>query len=101
MKKILIKKEFEKDYISRAAGERLRWLIEEAYEKKKPVYLDFTGLVIASTSFFDEGLAKLTLEGWDGKRFGKWIRIKGMNINDQKVVKKVCEFRGLKIEVPL
>lgn len=97
MKKIIIKREFEKDHISRVAGERLRHLIDEAYRGKKPISIDFSGVIIASTSFFDEGFAKLTLLGWNGERFKRWVRLEGMNARDQKVMLQVCKFRGLKI----
>lgn len=101
MSRIIIGQMFKNDYISRVAGEKLRTLISEAYQKKEAVTLDFSGVIIASTSFFDEGIAKLALEGWDGQRLKTWVLFEGMNPRDRKVMKKVCEFRRLKVEGPL
>ncbi len=101
MKTINIKKLFSDDYISRVAGEKLRHLIVGSFQNREPVCLDFSGVVVASTSFFDEGIAKLVLEGWDGDRFKKWVHFEGMNPRDQKVMAKVCAFRGLEIAGPL
>lgn len=101
MKRINIKRAFQEDYISRIAGEKLRRLIIESFQNQEPLALDFSGVVIASTSFFDEGIAKLALEGWDGQRLRKWVQMEGLNPRDQKVLKKVCEFRKLKFESDL
>ena len=93
--KIEMKKEFKKDYITREAGERLRLIILQAFEKGKTLELDFTGLTIASTSFFDESIAKLVNEGWDKKRLKQTVRIKGLNPRDQKLLEDLCRYRGL------
>ncbi|MBI2083171.1 MAG: STAS-like domain-containing protein [Deltaproteobacteria bacterium] len=98
MKKISIKQAFHDDYVSRVAGERLRHLIVESVQNKESVCLDFEGVVIASTSFFDEGIAKLALEGWDQELLKKWVRFERVNTRDRKVMERVCEFRGLKID---
>ncbi len=92
MKTITIKSDFKEDYITRPAGEKLRHMILSASE---PLVIDFKGVTIGSTSFFDEAFAKLVLEGWDIGRFKKEVKIKDMNPFDQKVFKQVCEYRGL------
>lgn len=94
MKKILIKKQFANDYITRDAGEKLRIIIEEAFAKGEKIELDFAGLTIASTSFFDEGIAKLALSGWDQEKFKKNVGIKNLNPRDENVLKKMCSYRG-------
>ncbi len=90
-----MKKEFGKDTITREAGERLRQLILEAEKKGKTIEIDFSGMTIASTSFFDESIAKLVTEGWDKKRFEKTVRLKGLNPRDQKLLEDLCQYRGL------
>lgn len=96
MKKIKIKKDFKDDYITRAAGERLRLLIETVAIQNEKMEIDFGGIVIASTSFFDEGFAKLALIGWDKKKMARHVVLKNLNPRDAQVMEKMCEFRGLK-----
>lgn len=96
MKKIRIKKDFKDDYITRAAGERVRFFIEETAAQNDKIEIDFTGTVIASTSFFDEGFAKLALIGWDKKKLTRHVILKNLNPRDAQVMEKMCEFRGLK-----
>lgn len=95
MKKIIIKNEFKDDYISRAAGEKLRLMIEDCVSQNKSIELDFTDVTIASTSFFDEGIAKLALNGWDSKRLHQFIKFKNLNPRDFKVMDKMCQYRDL------
>jgi len=98
MTKISLKKEFGADYITRAAGERLRTRILEAYKKKESVEIDFSGLTIGSTSFFDEGIAKLVDEGWDTKTIEKTLTFKGLHRLDREVLIQVCKYRGLDLK---
>ena len=95
MKKIIVKNEFKKDHISREAGERLRDMIKNAYRKKQKIEIDFDQVVIASTSFFDEGIAKLALVGWNKDRFDQFVKIRNLNPRDAEVMKKMCQYRGL------
>jgi hypothetical protein len=48
--------------VSRGDGARLRHAIEEAWDGTEPLILDFTGVTIASVSFFDEALGLLARE---------------------------------------
>lgn len=98
--KILIKEFFKEDYISRVAGEKLRLLIVQAINKKDLLVLDFSELVIASTSFFDEGVAKLTEEKISVQDFFKYVEFKNLNKNDEKVLKKVTDYRGFILTNP-
>jgi hypothetical protein len=45
--------------VSRRDGEALRGLLESHWNDKEPVTLDFSGVVIASVSFFDESFGVL------------------------------------------
>ncbi len=98
MKTIRIAEEFKEDHISRIAGERLREMILSIWSsinrRDEKVELDFGGLIIASTSFFDEGIAKLALNEWTLEDFQKRITITNLNKRDYGVLKQVCEYRG-------
>lgn len=94
MKKINIKTEFATDYITREAGERLRHMIEQALQNHEQLELDFFGITIASTSFFDEGIAKLALNKWSYEQFIEKISLKNLHPRDEQVLKKMCEYRG-------
>ena len=74
MKTIVIKNDFSEDHITRIAGEKLRFQILGADAKKEKIIIDFSGVCIASTSFFDEGFAKLTEAGWTLKDLEKQAR---------------------------
>jgi hypothetical protein len=95
MRKVSIKKEFSQDYITRVAGERLRNLILEAHQDNQSIEVDFTGVVVASTSFFDESIAKLAEEGWDRAMLEKFVTLKGLNKMDNEVLQRVCKYRGI------
>ena len=99
MIKISIKNQFKDDYISRVAGERLRLVILEAKEKGSKVQIDFSGVIVGSTSFFDEAIAKLAEEGWDSKILKETVILKGINKLDFEVLKKVAKYRGLVIKL--
>lgn len=101
MRRILIKKEFAQDRISRAAGERLRLQILEAAQKNQTVEIDFKDTVIASTSFFDESIAKLAEEGWDDAKLGELVKLVGLHRLDLKVLDQVCKYRGLDIRLAI
>jgi len=97
-KSINISIEFKKDYISREAGERLRNIILEAKKEQTVLTLDFQGIIIASTSFFDEGIAKLVDENWNKKTLNQYVTFKDLNPHDKKVLNTVCKYRGLELE---
>lgn len=99
MIQIKIKEQYKDDYITRAAGERLRLAILAAHRDQKKVEVDFSGLIVGSTSFFDEAFAKLSEEGWDAERFEKGVVLKELNKMDLRVLKQVCEYRGLKLRL--
>lgn len=94
MNKIRIPIDFQDDYTTRAAGERLRKLICQA---EGEVLLDFMDCPIASASFLDEGLAKLAQEGWSSKDFQSRISLTNMYSKDLQLLKTLCLERGLNI----
>lgn len=96
MRQVYLKDDFRQDYISRAAGERLRRMIQNAAEASDTIEIDFKEVIVASTSFFDEGFAKLALEGWDKNRFEQVVKLKNLNPRDAKVMDKMCAYRGLR-----
>lgn len=93
MIKISIRKDFPKDFISREAGERLRLKILDGFRKDGLVEIDFGGKMIASTSFFDEGFAKLSEEGWTQNDFQARIRLKNIHARDEIILEKLCQNR--------
>lgn len=92
----MIKNEFKDDYTTRSAGERLRNQIISANTK---ITIDFEGIKVASASFFDEGIAKLGLEGWDAKRIQDSIDFKNMFKRDKELLISVCEIRNLTLKL--
>jgi len=96
---INIKETFKDDTISREAGERLRLLIIENLKTANNVTIDFHDTIIASTSFFDEGFAKLALTGWSSSDFHQKINIKNMNQKDHDVLVMICKNRKLLINI--
>lgn len=85
MTRINIGQKFADDFISREAGEKLRNLILETAEDGDSIEIDFGGKIIASTSFFDEGFAKLAEYGWTKEKLLS-IRLKNINERDLKVL---------------
>lgn len=93
MIKVNIKKDFAGDWITREAGERLRRIIIGAQKKGKIVKIDFGGAVIASTSFFDEGFAKLCLDGWSEEKLSKFVKLKNIHPRDLHILNTVVANR--------
>jgi hypothetical protein len=59
MARIVISEQFEGSRITRADGAKLRRIIDEHWNEAELLILDFSGLRIASASFFDESLGVL------------------------------------------
>ncbi len=92
--KIIIKDEFAHDWISRAAGEALRQRILKLTEAGDEVKLDFKGVTIASTSFFDEGIAKLLDLGWTEDEINNRIICTEMHRRDREMLALILKRRG-------
>ena len=91
-KTIVIKEKFANDYTTRQAGERLKSIIMESSGK---IELDFIELKVASTSFFDEAIGKLSEEGNSGKEILKKIVISHIHELDYELLSQVCQSRGI------
>lgn len=89
MTRIAIPKAFADDCLTRAAGERLRGMILAHVEKGERVELDFGATIIASTSFFDEGIAKLADQGWTRERLGKEVVVVNIHPRDREVMEEL------------
>ena len=95
--KIRMKEEFKNDWITREAGERLRKRLVRILSEKRPVVLDFEGLVVASTSFFDEGFAKLSEEKVAPEDFEALITLAHLHPRDRELLVSLCKRRGFPI----
>ena len=91
--RIAIAETFAGDWISRPAGERLREWILNALQEAERVEIDFSGVVIGSASFFDEGLAKLAEHGWQRSQFDERIVLVAMNRFDRKLLERTLDGR--------
>jgi STAS-like domain of unknown function (DUF4325) len=74
--------------VSRSDGEALRHLIESHWNDPEPLVLDFTGLVIASISFFDESFGLLALQH-PLSELTKRIKVENLKLPDQKLLNKI------------
>lgn len=92
--KLVIRDEFQKDYISRQAGERLRNLILSALEKDKKIELDFSGMIVGSVSFFDEGIAKLIDHEINSSKFKSNVKLTSIDSKDRNLLQSLCQKRG-------
>lgn len=96
MHRINIRDSFKNDWISREAGERLRQMIVKSTAEGEVVEVDFQDMIIASTSFFDEGFAKLTELGWTKGKLHSLVRLKHIHEQDRGLLEKMCENRDMK-----
>ena len=96
MKTINIKGQFADDWITRQAGERLRNLIVETTKSDTSVEIDFSGVTVASTSFFDEGFAKLAESGWTAEKMKSLVKLKNINKRDREILEDLFRKRERK-----
>lgn len=92
--KINIKSDFKEDYISRGAGETLRHKIANAIRRKEKLEIDFSEVVVASISFFDEAFAKLAGDGFYRSVFNQLIKLKNLHPRDLELFESLCKKRG-------
>ena len=88
--KISIKKDFHDDAVTREAGEKLRKRIVESLRAGDKLELDFSGCLIASTSFFDEGIAKLANEGFQSGAILRSLTITHLHPRDRELLEDLC-----------
>lgn len=93
--KISIKKDFSDDAVTREAGERLRKRIADILRSGEKLDLDFSGCLIASTSFFDEGIAKLADEGFQSDTILRLLTITHIHPRDLELLDDLCKRRKL------
>lgn len=98
--KIMIKETFHPDHVTREAGEKLRKMIVSAFQKNEAIELDFLDCVIASTSFFDEGIAKLALESDQMVEKIKLLKMNHLHRRDRELLLDLCKKRKLKLDLP-
>lgn len=87
--RIDIRQVFADDWITRAAGERLREMILDRIGKGERVDLDFGGALVASTSFFDEGIAKLADHGWTRESLGERLSFRRIHPRDREIMEEL------------
>lgn len=100
MKKIILKNEFSDDHITRTAGEKLRTAILKELEEDSQITIDFTDIVIASTSFLDEAFAKLADSKISNEKIEKLLILKNLNTRDRELLKKLSKRRFTKNNSP-
>jgi len=96
--KLVIKEIFKNDYISRVAGEKLRHMILDLWNKNEKVVLDFSGLMVASTSFFDEGVAKMAQEKINPVFLKTHLSFENLYPRDKELLEKMCQIRGSQLK---
>lgn len=93
-RRVDIRKEFADDRLTRAAGERLRETIVAAAGEGKSVEVDFGDAVIASTSFLDEGFAKLAEDGWTREELDARVSLVNMHPRDREIMESLFANRA-------
>jgi hypothetical protein len=59
--------------------------------------IDFEGLKIASTSFFDEGFAKLADEGWTSEKLASLVTLKNIYPRDKEILDDLFSRRASRV----
>lgn len=78
--------------VSRRDGEALRHLLEQHWNDKEAVVLDFAGVVIASVSFFDESFGVLALHH-PLAEMTRRIKVENMQPQDRKLLNTIVVAR--------
>ena len=91
--RVVIKKEFKEDFVTRQAGEQLRIMIIKAFNDKQKIEVDFSDAQVASLSFMDEAFAKLLLEGWKKEDISQRISFVNLDPMDKAVLDKMILLR--------
>jgi len=91
---INIPEEFSKeDRMTRDGGEKLRYLILDLAQQNEVIELDFKKIPIASVSFWDEGVAKLLMEGWTQDELRERVRLVNVHPRDLEVLERLIGSR--------
>ncbi|MBW2051919.1 MAG: STAS-like domain-containing protein [Deltaproteobacteria bacterium] len=62
MMKISVQDTCGKNTVTRGDGEQVKRLVLEAWKKESKIIIDFSNILVASVSFFDEAFGKLVFE---------------------------------------
>lgn len=98
MIEINIFKVFANDYVTREAGELLRKMILENMAAEKITVIVLNNKMVASTSFFDEGIAKLALTKIEKEKIKQLLMFKDIHKFDVPTLLAVCKHRGLVLD---
>jgi len=60
--KILVKKECGKNTVTREQGKQIQNLVLDAWRNQDKIVIDFSNILVASVSFFDEAFGKLAFK---------------------------------------
>ena len=93
MARIVISERFKGSRVTREDGAKLRALIEEHWNDSEPLVLDFSGLRIASASFFDESLGVLAKQ-LPLDELTRRVRIEGIDPADRKLLNQIVLARA-------
>jgi hypothetical protein len=93
MARIIINQHFQTSRVTRADGANLRRLIEERWTDSEPLILDFSGLRIASASFFDESIGALA-ESYPLELLTQRLRMENMDPSDRKLLNQIVLSRA-------
>lgn len=78
--------------MTRVGGEKLRKKIL-SFSKDSRISIQAHHKPIASVSFWDEGIAKLILEGWTSDDIQRRLQFKEIHSGDQKIIDRLVEDR--------
>jgi hypothetical protein len=93
MARLSIREYCKTSRVTRGDGAQLRHAIEEHWDAEDQLVLDFTGVRIASVSFFDESLGLLALlHPLD--ELTRRVRVEGMNPADRALLNNIVMSRS-------
>jgi len=93
MAPIIIAQHFQLSRVTRADGAKLRRIIEENWSDSEPLILDFSGLRIASASFFDESIGALA-EAYPLEVLTQRLRMEQMDPADRRLLNQIVLSRA-------
>lgn len=93
MSRILVSNICPESHVTRSDGAVLRDAIEQTWTDEQPTTLDFSGLRVASVSFFDESIGVLArAHGRD--MIAKRLRVEGIDANDRNLLNEIVSSRS-------
>jgi hypothetical protein len=86
--------------VSRGDGALLRHTIEEHWNDREPLVLDFSDVRIASVSFFDESLGRLALTH-PLEELTKRVKVEHMDPADRRLLNNIVQARAKERTTPV